>query len=223
MAYGLEIIGLVAAGTFAATLGIAARLGGRSPVPAPVAATATKPAPRLAVAQERAAPKRIVVPEKIAILVVEYLRAEGHNEYPFIVEDLDLEIMHVCDAFGIERVSAQRVRELIALLPGVYRPRPRLNMHDPKHRYVRNRMIAHGRAVGEKVTYYEILDTPAECPATPLGTPQTEVATPTVRPDTPIVRPTSGRPRGRTVRTGDHGSAQSKPKVRPDVQWGAAA
>ncbi len=141
MGFGLEIIGLAAAGTFAVSLGIAARLCGRSAVSASNATPNKKTALHVAVARERARAKRCMVPEKIALQVVEYLRAEGLNAYPLIPEDLDEAINLWCDDAGVERVSTQTVKELIALLPGVSRPRPRLNMTKPEHRYVRRRQI----------------------------------------------------------------------------------
>lgn len=212
---GLGAISLYALGAVATSYGLGAALMGKLLPEAPKVQAKKKASVRIAVAARTAAQKRTVIPEKIALLVVEYLRDEGHNEYPFIPEDLDAEIIHFCDASGIERVSTQRVRELIALLPGVYRPRPRLSMSDPKHRYVRARMLHYGRKVGEKATYYEILDTPCEEPATPVATP--------------LSIATSGQPDQhlcpspvRTVRTRDRKSGQNRTNVRPDIRMEAA-
>mgnify|MGYP007011831532 CR=1 FL=1 len=207
MGFGLEIIGLAAAGTFAVSLGIAARLCGRFN-PKPVASpNLAKTALHAAVARERAATKRNVIPEKIALMVVEYLRNEGLNAYPLIPEDLDDEINRWCDVSGVERPSTQHVRELIAMLPGVSRDRIRPNTNHPKNRSVRNRMIARGRTIGEKATVYTISDGPVVRPDIAPDTP----------PDMPMARPNPVRTVSNSGRTDGRSGRTREPKVRPDI------
>lgn len=219
MPIGIEIIGLLAAGTFAASLGIASRLCGPKLDTTSNPKRSKAPALRVAVAQERAKAKRRVIPEKIALCVVEYLRAEWLNEYPIIPEDLDDVINRWCDDAGVERVSTQRVRELIALLPGVTRTRFRMATNHPANRYVRNRMIARGHPVGEKATAYVISDGPR---VTPCVTPENA--------GSPLVpHPTSGRPvthvrptRGRSRKTSDRTHVSSDDQSWSDVRREAA-
>lgn len=200
---GLEALGLYAIGAVAASYGLGVAMFGAK-VPA---VPATKKTPlRVAVARERAIAKRIVVPEKVALCVVEYLRSEGLHAYPLIPEDLDDEINHWCDTAGVERVSTQHVRELIALLPGVSRDRIRPHTSSPKNRAVRARMVARGRKIGEKVTVYTIADTPWVAPEG-----LTQVCPVTVQP-----APTRGPTRARPVRTSDQKRAR---KHDPKETW----
>lgn len=200
---GLEALALYGIGAMAASYGLGAALfGPRVPEPAPVKKTPL----RVAVARERAVAKRRMVPEKVALCVVEYLRSEGLNAYPLIPDDLDDEINHWCDAAGVERVSTQHVRELIALLPGVSRDRIRPHTGAPKNRAVRARMAARGRKIGEKVTVYTIADTPWVAPEG-----LTQVCPVTVQPVS-NVRPT----RGRSVRTADRKCVR---KHDPTESW----
>jgi len=219
--FGLEIIGLVAAGTFAATLGMGARLYGRLQPVSPSPKKSAKTALHVAVAAERARAKRHMAPEKIALQVVEYLRAEGLHAYPLIPEDLDDAINLWCDDAGIERGSTQTIRELIALLPGVKRDRARLNPTNPKHRSVQNRLIAHKRAVKDKATFYVISDPPTDQlgtpeaeawagPGTPVG--QTFEAVGTVQ-RVPKVCRSHGRSGREAGRARDQGSAQDMRRV----------
>ncbi len=202
MPTGIEIIALIAAGTFAASVGVASRLYAHNTATLANHKPSKKTALHVAVARERAVAKRRMVPEKIALCVVEYLRAEGLNAYPIIPEDLDDTINLWCDDAGVARVSTQRVRELIALLPGVDRPRIRLATNHPANRYVRNRMIARGHPVGEKATAYVISDAPQ---VTPCATPENLGSHPGSHPTSvqPLthVRPTRGRPRKTPDRT----------------------
>lgn len=166
---GLGAISLYALGAVATSYGLGAALMGKLHPEAPKEQATKKASVRLAVAAQKDAPKRIMVPEKIAFCVVEYLRDEGLNAYPLIPEDLDETINLWCDDVGVERISTQRVRELIALLPGVSRTRFRLATNHPINRYVRNRMIARKHAIGEKATAYVIADRPW---VTPYDTPE---------------------------------------------------
>lgn len=207
MATGLEIIAIATGSLFAASVGIAAHLYGRTYATHPPHNPTNKTALHAAVSRERAATKRNVIPEKIALMVVEYLRNEGLNAYPLIPEDLDDEINHWCDMSGVERPSTQHVRELIAMLPGVSRDRIRPNTNHPKNRSVRNRMIARGRKIGEKATVYTISDGPVVRP---------DIA-PDIPPDMPMARPNPVRTVSNSGRTDGRSGRTREPKVRPDI------
>lgn len=205
MVTGLEIVGgmlLLSGASMAAGAAVMARIFPSSPKPG----KSKKAAMPVAVARERARAKRCMIPEKIALMVVEYLRNEGLNAYPLIPDDLDDEINRWCDAAGVERASTQHIRELIALLPGVARERIRPNTNHPKNRYVRNRLIARGRTIGEKATVYAISDGPIVRPDMLADTP---CATPAARPKPGRTLSNPGPTHVRSGRTRD-------PKVRPD-------
>lgn len=152
---GAEIIVLAAAGTFAASLGIAARLCGRSDVsvsnPKPVKKTSL----RAAVAPQPEFRARVLRPEVIARHVVEELRFDGESGYPILKDDLDDMIRTWCAENEVALVPINVVRNLIAQQPGVKSKRKRLLEDSAENRFIRKRMEIRG-LIQERPTVYVV-------------------------------------------------------------------
>lgn len=155
MGFGLEIIGLAAAGAFTASVGIGAVLYGRfSPAP-PSPAPTKKPSLREAVAPQPEFRARVLRPEVIARHVVEELRFDDEPGYPILKDDLDDMIRTWCAENEVALVPINVVRNLVAQQPGVKSKRKRLIEDTDENRYIRKRMEIRG-LIQERPTVYVV-------------------------------------------------------------------